>query len=98
MNCKCNKLIFGLLAGLILPLGTAFLIFKLRYEGSYNFQEFLHGLVTLKSLGRLISISTLTNLALFMLAVTFDRLLFARGLVISTAFWMLVVLIVKFAL
>jgi hypothetical protein len=98
MNCRCNKLIIGLIAGLILPVLTAWLIYRLRYEGIYEFQDFMRGLIVLKSLGKLISISVLPNLAVFMLAVTFERLLFARGLVFATFFWVIVVLLVKFLL
>ena len=91
-------MIIGLIAGLLLPVLTAWLIYRLRYEGSYEFYDFMRGLIVLKSLGKLISISVLPNLAVFMLAVTFERLLFARGLVFATFFWVIVVLLVKFLL
>jgi hypothetical protein len=91
-------LIIGLIAGLLLPVLTAWFIYSLRYEGNYEFQDFMRGLIVLKSLGKLISISVLPNLAVFMLAVTFERLLFARGLVFATFFWVIVVLLIKFIL
>jgi hypothetical protein len=91
-------LIIGLIVGLLLPVLTAWLIYRLRYEGNYEFRDFMQGLIVLKSLGKLISISVLPNLAVFMLAVTFERLLFAKGLVFATFFWVIVVLLIKFIL
>lgn len=96
MKCNCNKFIFGIVSGLLLPLITAYLIYKQQYHGQYQFKEFLHGLVILKSLGRLISISVLPNLIMFILVTTYDKLQIARGLVVATLFWVLVVLVVKF--
>lgn len=98
MKCNCNKLIFGVISGLILPVLTAYLIYKQQYHGQYSFKEFLTGLNMLKSLGKLISISVLPNLIMFILLVTYDKLQIARGLVGATLFWVIVVLVVKFAL
>lgn len=98
MICRCNKLLFGVLLGLILPLLTSYLIYKASYEGQYGFYEFLQGLIQLKSLGRLISISVIPNLAVFILVVTYEKLIFAKGLVFATAFWVVVVLAVRFLL
>jgi hypothetical protein len=98
MICKCNKLIFGLLVGILLPPLTSYAIYALRYEGDYGFIAFIQGLMSLKSLGMLISISVLPNLAVFMLVVTFEKLLVARGLVMATFFWLLVVIVVRFIL
>lgn len=98
MKCKCNKLIFGIIAGLVMPLATSYLIYNMRYSGEYDFQKFVQGLRSLNVLGNLVSVSVLPNLAVFMLVITYDRLLIARGLVIATFFWLIVVLGVRFLL
>ncbi|MBN2744183.1 hypothetical protein LX69_02385 [Breznakibacter xylanolyticus] len=97
MKCNCNKLIFGVIIGLVLPVITSYLIYKQQYHGQYPFKEFLQGLIVLKSLGKLISISMLPSLIVFILLVTYEKLQIARGIVASTLFWVLVVLVVKFA-
>lgn len=98
MVCKCNKMIFGLSLGILLPLITSYLIYSLRYKGDYDFESFLKGLRYMKSLGKLISISTLPNLAIFMIVITYEKLLVARGLVIATFLYLIIVLIVRFLL
>lgn len=81
-----------------MPLATSYLIYNMRYSGEYDFQKFVQGLRSLNVLGNLVSVSVLPNLAVFMLVITYDRLLVARGLVIATFFWLIVVLGVRFLL
>ena len=98
LKCNCNKFILGLVIGLILPVISSYLIFDRQYHGDYGFVDFMRGLLVLKSLGQFISISVLPNLIVFILVITYEKLQVARGLVIATLFWLLVVLVVKFIL
>ena len=95
---KCNKFIIGLIIGLLLPPITAYWIYVFSYKGDYDFNQFLEGLITLKSLGKLISISVIPNLAFFMIVISYEKLLVARGLVFATAFWLLAVVVIRFFL
>jgi len=94
--CKCNKLYLGILIGLIAPMITGYLIYWQTYKGDYAFKEFLQGLIALKSLGRLISISALPNLAVFILAITYEKYILAKGLIIATGVWLVAVVIFRF--
>jgi hypothetical protein len=79
-----NKQITGIIAGFILPVIMAFLIYKFRYYGDKGFYDFLKAMMTLQSLGKLLSLSALPNLLLFFLAIWSERLLAARGVLIAT--------------
>jgi len=96
MNCKCNKLIIGLIVGLILPLLTAGLIYLSLFKGKLEFWEFLRKLAEINGMGKLLSISVLSNMIVFFIAVNKDRLLAARGILTATVIYAMVVLGFKF--
>jgi hypothetical protein len=94
--CKCNKLYLGIIVGIIAPMITAYSLYRSTYFGEYSFPEFLQGLIAIKSMGQLISISAIPNLAVFILAVTYEKYIFGKGLVVATAVWLIVVLVFRF--
>lgn len=96
MPCKCNKLFIGITTGLVLPVVTSYLIYLTKYEGVYSYWEFMQGLLVLHTLGKMISISVLANLIVFIIAITYEKYILSKGLVIATFVWVLVVLGVKF--
>ena len=98
MPCKCNKLIIGLAAGLVLPVAASYAIYLTKYEGQYGYWEFIKGLLQLRTLGKMISISVLANLIMFIIAITYEKYILSKGLVIATFVWVLIVLAVKFLL
>jgi hypothetical protein len=98
MPCKCNKLFIGLTAGIVLPVLTSYVIYLTKYQGQYSFWEFTKALIALHTLGKMISISVLANLIVFILTITYEKYILAKGLVIATFVWVLVVLGVKFLL
>lgn len=98
MPCKCNKLFIGLTAGLVLPVITSYVIYLTKYEGQFSYWEFMKGLLQLHTLGKMISISVLANLIVFIIAITYEKYILSKGLVIATFVWVLVVLAVKFLL
>ncbi|MBN2165880.1 MAG: hypothetical protein JW717_06355 [Marinilabiliaceae bacterium] len=105
--CRCNKLIFGVVVGLVLPILTSYLFYVFSYKGDksiYCYFDFLMNMrdvgsvMSISLLGKLFSISVLPNLALFMMVITYEKLLIARGLVIATFCWLVFVLAVRFLL
>jgi hypothetical protein len=84
MNCWCNKQLVGLMVGLVLPVGFSLLLYQGRYDGSLTYGEFLGAMFRFQSLGKLISVSVLVNLAVFFIAIWTERLLAARGIVMAT--------------
>ena len=59
---------------------------------------FLNQLINMGSIGKLLSISVLPNLVVFLIAINRERLLAARGIVTATVLYALVVIIFKFLL
>lgn len=96
MNCKCNKLIIGIIIGLILPVITAGAIYLSLYNGKIGFIEFLSRLMQVNGMGKLLSISVLSNMIVFFIAVNTERLLAARGILTSTIIYGVVVFAFKF--
>ena len=96
MNCKCNKLIIGFIIGIVLPLITAVLLYFFMYKGQLEPLDFLSELMKLNGLGKFLSISVLSNLIVFLIAVNTERLLAARGIVTATLLYGLVVIVFKF--
>ncbi len=94
--CTCNKVIFGLVLGLIVPFLTSFLLYRFAYHGSLDFKEFLGALMHTKNISRLVAICALPNLILFFLAINMQKLLAARGVVTATLILGILVVILKF--
>ena len=96
MNCKCNKLYIGLIIGLILPLITAGLIYLSQFKGKLEFIEFIQKLMEVNGMGKLLSISVLSNMIIFFIAINKEKLLAARGILTATLIYGLIVLGFKF--
>jgi len=96
MSCKCNKLYIGLITGLILPVITATLIYISQFQSKLGFIEFLQKLMEVNGMGKLLSISVLSNMIVFFIAINKDKLLAARGILTATLIYGLIVLGFKF--
>ncbi len=96
MNCKCNKLYIGLITGLILPLLTASAFYFSRFSDTLSFSEFLRKLAAVNGMGKLLSISVLSNMIIFFIAINREKLLAARGILTATLIYGLIVLGFKF--
>ena len=92
MSCKCNKLYIGLIVGLILPLITAVAIYLSLFKGKLDFMEFIQKLIAVNGMGKLLSISVLSNMIVFFIAINREKLLAARGIVTATLIYGLIVL------
>ncbi len=98
MTCKCNKLYIGLIVGLILPVLTSWLIFYFRFGDSMKVENFISNLIKLGSLTKLLSVSVISNLIVFLVAIKLDRLLAARGILTATLIYAVAIIILKFTL
>ncbi len=98
MNCKCNKLYIGLIIGIILPLITSWLIFYFRFGDRLEVNEFIDQLTRAGGFTKLLSLSVIPNLALFLLAIKLDRLLAARGIVTATVLYAIITIVLRFIL
>ena len=95
MNCKCNKLYIGLLIGVVLPVIMSFVLYYFLYKGSLDYWPFFNEMVKLGSIGKLLSISVLPNLIVFLIAINKERLLAARGIVTATIIYAVVIIAIR---
>jgi hypothetical protein len=98
MPCKCNKLYIGLIIGLVLPLITSWVIFYFRFGDRLSIADFISRLMDAKSFTKLLSLSVLPNLVMFMIALKLERLLAARGIVTATVLYAIVIVVLRFVL
>lgn len=98
MNCKCNKLIIGILLGIVVPIIMSVVLYTTLYKGDLAFMPFLSEMIRMGSIGKLLSVSALPNLILFFIAINKERLLAARGIVTATLLYAIVVIAFKFML
>ncbi len=98
MTCKCNKLYIGIIIGLILPPLTSWLIFYTRFGGNMSIEDFVTQLIQINSFTKLLSISVIPNLIVFLIATKLERLLAARGILTATILYAIIVVILKFTL
>lgn len=89
-----NKQIVGFLGGIIVPFLTTYLIYRVRYFGGRSFIDFINAMLSLSSFGKLLSLSVVPNLLLFFLAIWTDRLKAARGVLIATILFGIVMVII----
>ncbi len=94
--CRCNKVIFGLVLGLVIPALTSYLLYAYAYHGQLDFVDFLKGLMQMHNISRLLAICALPNLILFFIAINFERLLAARGIVTATVILGILVVVSRF--
>lgn len=87
-----------MLVGVLLPVIMSFALYYFLYRGDLSYWPFLNQMVRMGSIGKLLSISVLPNLVVFLIAVNKERLLAARGIVTSTIIYAIVVIAFRFLL
>ena len=90
-----NKdLMIGLLIGIIAPI-IAFIVYVVFYRGD-TLEYFMSNLITDRNLPAIISLSLLTNLAIFFLNIQIRRDNWARGILFATMLYGFAIVILKF--
>ncbi len=92
-----DKTWIGVILGLIFPIITAYLFYKLAYHGTpIPFDEFLEALIFIRGIGMLLAVSCLPNLALFSIFVNINKLKISRGLFLATMVFAFAIIVFKF--
>jgi hypothetical protein len=92
-----DSLIIGFVAGILAPSFIVFAFYLSKFNTS-SFANFLRVAVNEKMLSPLLSLSVLINLGLFYLFLKYDKLHVARGIILSTLVYGVMIVILKFAL
>jgi len=91
-----NKMIFGVIGGLLLPFVISFFYYKAAFD-QYSFNEFFQKAVELGVHTELLSLSVIPNLLLFFIFVWSNRLYHARGVLLATFVYAFFMMALKFA-
>lgn len=92
-NKRFSSLASGLVPGLVLPVVTFILI---GIIGHGDLVDFVRRLSQIDRIASVISLSVIPNLLLFFIYIWTSRMVAARGVLLSTFIFALVMLIVKF--
>ena len=91
---KNDKVITGLISGLLLPLLTGFFIYIFSH-GQRNISEYLTRIEESKIITHAISLCVFPNIFIFLIFNRFDMLRASRGVLGITIFWAVVVFGIK---
>jgi len=91
---ELNSQTAGIIAGIILPLVSFIIFYFFRYR-DVPFFEFLNTIYSRRVLSPFLSLNILPNLIIFYLFIRKDYLLPARGVLLATLLFAVIVLIFK---
>lgn len=97
MKSKVNNIYLGIILGLIVPVITVFLVYKIRFN-QFNWEEFINLFVQRRALSSLLSLCVIPNLLVFMIFIWLNHLYSARGVLLSTFIVGIIIVGVKFLL
>jgi len=90
-----DSILIGLIPGLIFPLITLLIIWRIRYDG--GLVEFLATFQRMGMLSKVLSLATIPNLLLFFVFIWTNRILSARGVIFATLILAALMLVLKLA-
>lgn len=93
-NKKYDSLLTGLVPGLVLPLLTLLVLWKVKSNSPLI--DFLMQFQEMNMLSKLVSLAAIPNLLLFFLFIWTNRNFSARGVIFSTFLLAFLMLILKF--
>jgi len=83
MKSKANNVWLGTVLGLLVPVITVLLAYKIRFS-KYELDEFFEVLIQNKVLSSLLSLCVIPNLLVFLIFIWLNYLYSARGVLLST--------------
>ena len=93
MKEKWNKIIFGMVPGMLAP-GITFFLIYLNLSGERNIVEFFNYLESTHVLTKFLSLSVVPNLLLFFIFIWIDLLKTARGVLGATMVYAFAVVLI----
>jgi hypothetical protein len=90
-----NKLLYGLILGILVPAITFFITWKITYDGSII--DYFRSFRQMERLAGLVSLSTIPDLLLFFIFIWLNMYRSARGVIFATFILAFLMLILKFS-
>jgi len=97
MKSRLNNILLGSVMGIIVPLVTVFIAYKIRFD-QYQLDEFFRVLIRNKILSSLLSLCAIPNLLVFLIFVWLNYLRSARGVLLGTFIIGFIIVGIKFLL
>ena len=94
MNSKRNKIIWGLLAGIFVPLIVSYLYYRINFI-DFGFVKFIEYVVNLNVYTHLISLCVLPKILVFFIAIWTNLMKSAKGVLVATFVYAFVLLGLK---
>ncbi len=91
-----NKLNIGLVAGIIVPIIAIFIFYLFNKYRFGSLENFYKHFVLFHLTSHIVSLSVLPNLAVFYLFIKKNFLYSARGVILATMIYGLVIIVLKF--
>ena len=92
-----NKLLTGLVLGIVIPSICVMLFYLVRHPAK-SFYEFLVLVTQMNVMSPILSLCALPNLGIFYLFLNKEWWYSARGVILATLLWAVLVFLVKFVL
>lgn len=94
---KYDKVLTGLVMGLVLPLITGLIIY-LFSKGHYSIHSYLNRIAESNIITHIITLCVFPNVFIFLIFNRFDMLRASRGVLAMTIVWAIIVFGIKFLL
>jgi hypothetical protein len=94
-NEKYDRVLYGIVSGLLLPLFTGLIIYLFTAKGK-TIGEYLTRINSANIVTHAITLCVFTNIIIFLIYNRFDMLKAARGVLAVTIVWAVAVFIIKF--
>lgn len=91
---KYNKLVYGLVTGILLPALTFIVIWMIIFDGSLT--DYIVRFNGINRLSSLISLSAIPNLLLFFIFIWTNRYRSARGVILATLLVAVATVLIKY--
>ncbi len=95
MTKKLDKLSLGLILGIFCPIVCILFLYQIKYN-TRSIKEFMEMLSQIQILTKVLSLSIIPNLLLFFIFIWTNKLLSARGVLLSTIIYAFLIFSIKF--
>ena len=97
MKGRFNNIWLGAILGLVVPVITIFIAWRVRFD-YMDLNEFFNTMMARKTMSAIISLCAIPNLLVFLIFIWLNNLFSARGVLLSTFIIGFIMLIIKFLL
>jgi len=95
MKSKLNNIYLGLITGISMPVTSFFLLYKIGYD-NFSVRGYIDLMSAADILTKVLSLTVIPNLLLFFIFIWTNKLVSARGVLLSTIIYSVLIFVIKF--